>query len=226
MCGIVGYIGLDSAADVLVEGLKTLEYRGYDSAGVAIIGASGLQRERAEGKLKNLAAKLRAAPLAGNLGIGHTRWATHGKPNEINAHPHRSGSVAVVHNGIIENYASLRSELQAAGAVFVSETDTEVVAHLVGSLRAEGLDLRASVEAAIQRLEGAYAIAVVDENFPDELVAARLSSPLILALGEGENLVASDLPAVLTHTRNVVFLEDGDLAHLRRDGVDIYAKGL
>jgi glucosamine--fructose-6-phosphate aminotransferase (isomerizing) len=226
MCGIVGYIGLDSAADVLVEGLKTLEYRGYDSAGVAIIGASGLQRERAEGKLKNLAAKLRAAPLAGNLGIGHTRWATHGKPNETNAHPHRSGSVAVVHNGIIENYASLRSELQAAGAVFVSETDTEVVAHLVGSLRAEGLDLRASVEAAIKRLEGAYAIAVVDENFPDELVAARLSSPLILALGEGENLVASDLPAVLAHTRNVVFLEDGDLAHLRRDGVDIYAKGL
>ena len=225
MCGIVGYIGAEVAADVLVEGLKTLEYRGYDSAGVAVIGAEGLDRRRAEGKLKNLSKRLREAPLAGSLGIGHTRWATHGRPNETNAHPHRAGTVAVVHNGIIENYAELRSELQSQGAVFHSETDTEVVAHLVASLRAQGMDLRAAVESAIQRLEGAYAIAVVDEEYPDEFVAARLASPLVLALGDGENLVASDLPAVLPYTRDVVFLEEGDLAHLRRDGVTIYNQG-
>ena len=185
MCGIVGYIGAEVAADVLVEGLKTLEYRGYDSAGVAVIGAEGLDRRRAEGKLKNLSKRLREAPLVGSLGIGHTRWATHGRPNETNAHPHRAGTVAVVHNGIIENYAELRSELQGQGAVFHSETDTEVVAHLVASLRARGMDLRAAVESAIQRLEGAYAIAVVDEEYPEEFVAARLASPLVLALGIG-----------------------------------------
>jgi glutamine---fructose-6-phosphate transaminase (isomerizing) len=225
MCGIVGYIGSESAAEVLVEGLKTLEYRGYDSAGVAVIGAGGLDRRRAEGKLKNLSKRLRQDPLSGSLGIGHTRWATHGRPNETNAHPHRSGTVAVVHNGIIENYAELRTELQAGGAVFHSETDTEVVAHLVASLRAQGMDLKTAVESAIKRLEGAYAIAVVDEEFPDEFVAARLASPLILALGDGENLVASDLPAVLPYTRDVVFLEEGDLAHVRRDGVTIYHQG-
>ena len=167
MCGIVGYIGAQDASEVLVEGLKTLEYRGYDSAGVAILAEDGLDRRRAEGKLRNLSKRLKEAPLSGTIGIGHTRWATHGKPNETNAHPHRAGGVAVVHNGIIENYAALRQELQAGGAVFTSETDTEVVAHLVHHFRAQGLDLQASVAAAIERLEGAYAIAVVDEAYPE-----------------------------------------------------------
>jgi glucosamine--fructose-6-phosphate aminotransferase (isomerizing) len=223
MCGIVGYIGAEPAAGLLVDGLRTLEYRGYDSAGVAVVGPQGLRRSRAEGKLKNLAARLREEPLQGSLGIGHTRWATHGRPNEANAHPHRSGPVAVVHNGIIENYAELRQELIAAGSVFTSETDTEVVAHLVASLRDAGHDLLSSVQAAIDRLEGAYALAVVDERCPDEFVAARLSSPLVLALGDGENLVASDLPAVLAHTRDVVFLDDGDIVRVTREGVEIFA---
>ena len=225
MCGIVGYIGAQDASEVLVEGLKTLEYRGYDSAGVAILAEGGLDRRRAEGKLRNLSKRLKEAPLAGTLGIGHTRWATHGKPNETNAHPHRAGGVAVVHNGIIENYAALRQELQAGGAVFTSETDTEVVAHLVQHFRAQGLDLQASVAAAIERLEGAYAIAVVDEAYPDEFIAARESSPLILALGDDENLVASDLPAVLAHTRKVVFLQDGDLVRVTRGEAQIFAEG-
>ena len=154
MCGIVGYIGSESAAEVLVDGLKTLEYRGYDSAGVAVIGAQGLDRRRAEGKLKNLSKRLSAEPLSGSLGIGHTRWATHGRPNETNAHPHRSGSVAVVHNGIIENYAEHRTELQANGAVFHSETDTEVVAHLVAALRAQGMDQRPQWSRQLSALKG------------------------------------------------------------------------
>ena len=225
MCGIIGYIGTREAAPLLYHGLEKLEYRGYDSAGIASITDGRIAMRRTVGKLNNLEQLLRDQPISGTMGIGHTRWATHGRPNETNAHPHRSGTVAVVHNGIIENYAELRTELQAGGAVFHSETDTEVVAHLVASLRAQGMDLKTAVEEAIKRLEGAYAIAVVDEEFPDEFVAARLASPLILALGEGENLVASDLPAVLPYTRDVVFLEEGDLAHVRRDGVTIYHQG-
>jgi glucosamine--fructose-6-phosphate aminotransferase (isomerizing) len=225
MCGIVGYIGAEAAAEVLVAGLRTLEYRGYDSAGVAVLSASGLQRQRAEGKLRNLAKKLSAEPIDGSVGIGHTRWATHGRPTEANAHPHRSGGVAVVHNGIIENYAELRRSLQAQGAVFTSETDTEVIAHLIAQKRDAGMDLLAAVQAAVAELDGAYALAVVDEASPDELLAARQSSPLVLALGEAENLVASDLPAVLPHTRRVVFLEDGDVVRLRRDQVEIFAAG-
>jgi len=212
MCGIVGYAGPRQASDVLLGGLARLEYRGYDSAGMAIVGDDTLKVVRRIGKLKNLREAVIQEPIVGNVGIGHTRWATHGKPSEENAHPHSdcTGKIAVVHNGIIENYTQLREELAANGHVLRSETDTEVVAHLVESYFTG--DLTAAVRKTVRRLKGAYALAIVDIEDPGTIVAARVDSPLIIGLGDGENIVASDIPAVLEYTREVLILEDGDVA--------------
>jgi glucosamine--fructose-6-phosphate aminotransferase (isomerizing) len=221
MCGIVGYVGGRQAVPILLEGLQRLEYRGYDSAGLAVVDGGKLAKRRVEGKLMNLIGLLAREPVAGTTGIGHTRWATHGGPNEQNAHPHRVGTVAVVHNGIIENYLALKEELQAAGHEFRSETDTEVFAHLVSRHRGEGLGLAEAVRQAARRLQGAYAVVVVDASQPGLIVGARLASPLILALGEGENFVASDVAAVLSHTREVVFLDEGTLCGITADQVEV-----
>jgi glucosamine--fructose-6-phosphate aminotransferase (isomerizing) len=223
MCGIIGYTGSRQVAPLLLGGLRRLEYRGYDSAGVAIPSGGEIQLARCQGKIAALAAALEKAPLSGTCGIGHTRWATHGRPSEVNAHPHRAGQVAVVHNGIIENHAELRAQLQAKGRKFTSETDTEVIAHLVDQeLAADGDLLQAVVRAAAQ-LEGAWAIAVISLQSPDQVVAARHSAPLMLGLAgpgvgedspDAENFVASDVSAVLQHTRVIVDLDDGDVARI------------
>lgn len=226
MCGIVGYIGPQQATDVLLSGLSRLEYRGYDSAGVACLSEDTVTIHRAVGKLSNLKAIVSDIPLSATTGIGHTRWATHGRPCEDNAHPHRdcSGSIAVVHNGIIENYGTLRSELMAQGHTFTSETDTETIAHLVESYY-EG-DLLAAVVRTIKDLEGAYAIAVVHQAHPDEIIVARKDSPLIIGKGVGENIVASDIPAVLEYTREIVVLHDEQIACVRADEIGVYTLDL
>jgi glutamine---fructose-6-phosphate transaminase (isomerizing) len=218
MCGIVGYVGSRSASDVLLGGLARLEYRGYDSAGVAIIEGAKLTVARRVGKLINLKNALDAAPVAGQVGIGHTRWATHGKPSEENAHPHVdcTGRIAVVHNGIIENYMELREQLAANGHILRSETDTETIAHLVESFF--NGDLGAAVARAIEELEGAYALAVVHLDEPGTIIAARKDSPLIIGVGRGEMIVASDIPAVLEYTREVLVLHDGEIATVTCDG--------
>ncbi len=219
MCGIVGYVGPKEAANVLLAGLASLEYRGYDSAGLAIIDGDRINVLRRVGKLVNLRDAETDAPMRGHSGIGHTRWATHGRPSEENAHPHTdcSGAIAVVHNGIIENYLELRDELEREGHILRSETDTETVAHLVEKYY-EG-DLTEAVRRAASRLDGSYALAVVHRGQPDLVVAARKDSPLIIGLGTGENIIASDIPAVLKHTREVLVLEDGDVATVTSDGV-------
>ncbi len=221
MCGIVGYVGARPCAPVLLEGLKRLEYRGYDSAGVAVVEAGGVRIVRSVGKLSALEEKLRGAELRGTVGIGHTRWATHGRPSEENAHPHAAGDVVVVHNGIIENYLALRAELSAAGHTFSSETDTEVIPHLIARFLKEGADLEEAFRQTVARLEGSYAVAVVAGSHPDRVLAARKASPLVVGLGEGENFVASDIPALLAHTRRFIFLEDGDMVVCTREGVRI-----
>jgi len=221
MCGIIGYIGSEPAVPILIEGLKKLEYRGYDSSGVAVLQDGRLAIRRAVGKLQNLEAVLRGDTLAGTTGIGHVRWATHGRPSEENAHPHRAGSVVVVHNGIIENYAALKKELAAQGRTFQSETDTEVIAHLIDSIAAKGRKLEDAVREAAKRLEGAYAIAVIDERDPEVMVGARKGSPLVVGLGQGEFFVASDIPAILHRTRDVLFLNDNEMAVLSAEGVRI-----
>lgn len=221
MCGIVGYVGPRQASDVLISGLARLEYRGYDSAGVAIISDGVLAVSRQVGKLVNLREAVARTPVPGCVGIGHTRWATHGKPSVENAHPHMdcTGRIAVVHNGIIENYVELREELAANGHVLRSETDTETVAHLIESYF-EG-DLTAAVVKTVRRLKGAYALAIVHLDDPETIVAARVDSPLIIGLGEDENIVASDIPAVLEYTREVLVLEDGDVATVTSDSVTV-----
>jgi glucosamine--fructose-6-phosphate aminotransferase (isomerizing) len=221
MCGIVGYVGPKRATDVLLSGLASLEYRGYDSAGVAVVCDGRLEVTRRVGKLAVLREVIDAAPPECTTGIGHTRWATHGRPSEENAHPHTDCTceLAVVHNGIIENYMVLREELAAAGHVFRSETDTETIAHLIESYYTG--DLTAAVRAALARLDGAYAIAVAHRDHPDEIVAARKDSPLIIGIGEGENIVASDIPAVLRYTRDVMILEDGEVATVAASGVRV-----
>jgi glucosamine--fructose-6-phosphate aminotransferase (isomerizing) len=221
MCGIVGVAGSAPCMDIILDGLRRLEYRGYDSAGLAVVESGELRTARSEGKLDNLAKKLHRAPLEGHTGIGHTRWATHGRPTEDNAHPHRSGPVAVVHNGIIENHLELRRELEHAGYVFTSETDTEVIAHLVHAYRKAGLHLPEAVFSAMKRLVGAYAIVVIDATEPGTLVGARLASPLIMGLGDDANYLASDVSAILAETRKVVFLEEGELAIVRASGVEL-----
>jgi glucosamine--fructose-6-phosphate aminotransferase (isomerizing) len=222
MCGIVAYVGQQECAPILVEGLRKLEYRGYDSAGLAVQTGRGIEIVRAVGKLTNLDAALRKSTLAGNVGIGHTRWATHGRPSERNAHPHVSGNVAVVHNGIIENHVELRKELEARGVAFASDTDTEIVAHLVNeALKNGSKTLEDGVRKALGRVRGAYGIAVVSGDFPNEIVVAKDASPLVIGIGDGEMLAASDVPALLAHTRDVIFLEDGEMAVLTKAGAKL-----
>jgi glucosamine--fructose-6-phosphate aminotransferase (isomerizing) len=221
MCGIIGYIGKEPAVPILIEGLKKLEYRGYDSSGVAVFQNGKITVRRAVGKLHNLETLLRTETLSGNIGVGHVRWATHGRPSEENAHPHRAGGTVVVHNGIIENYLALKQKLAAEGRVFQSETDTEVISHLIDSIVQKGLSLEEAVREAARHLEGAYAIAVIDERNPDVVVGARKGSPLVVGLGQGEFFLASDIPAILHRTRDALFLNDDEMAILSREGVKI-----
>lgn len=222
MCGIVGYFGDKKASDIILDGLSKLEYRGYDSAGIAVISDGEIKSRKHKGKLSVLVESLKKEDIFGHVGIGHTRWATHGAPSDVNSHPHFNNdkSIAVVHNGIIENYQELKKELEEKGAKFVSSTDTEVVAHLI-SLYYTG-SLKEAVYKATKRLEGSYALGVICKNNPEELVAVRKSSPLILGLGENEYYIASDIPAILKYTREVVYLEDHDLVVINRSGVSIY----
>jgi glucosamine--fructose-6-phosphate aminotransferase (isomerizing) len=224
MCGIVAYLGPRQAVDVILAGLRRLEYRGYDSAGIAVrCGDDGgrLAIVRCEGKLARLEDTVRRAPPPGTIGIGHTRWATHGRPSEKNAHPHRVGRVAVVHNGIIENHLAVRRRLEAKGRTFLSETDTEIAAHLVDEALAEGAALVEAVRRAVRQIEGSYALAILDERTPDRFVVAKNASPLILGLGDGEVFAASDIPAILPYTNRVIPLEEGELAELTLEGVRI-----
>jgi glucosamine--fructose-6-phosphate aminotransferase (isomerizing) len=217
MCGIVGYVGSKSAAPIIVDGLRKLEYRGYDSAGIAIHDGKGIEVVRTLGKLQKLSEALEKRTLLGSTGIGHTRWATHGRPSEVNAHPHCAGPVAVVHNGIIENHVKVRAELEAEGVKFLSDTDTEIVAHLVHrELNNGAANLFEAVRKALGHVVGAYAIAILSRNEPDVVVAARYGSPLVVGLGEDEMLCGSDVTALLAHTRDMLFLEDGDIVELKQ----------
>ena len=224
MCGIVGYVGHEERAqDVILDGLRRLEYRGYDSAGIAVIEDGKLRVVRTLGKLVNLEAALRDVPVHGAIGIGHTRWATHGRPSSVNAHPHCVGSVAIIHNGIIENHAELRDQLLEQGCAFQSDTDSEIIAHLIHQQRAQGASLLRAVQVAVEKLEGSYAIAITDEDEPEELVAARNGgSPVIIGLGERENFLASDIPAIRPYTQRMLMLEDREVARLKRDSVEIF----
>jgi glucosamine--fructose-6-phosphate aminotransferase (isomerizing) len=224
MCGIVGYVGDEECAGLLVDGLRKLEYRGYDSAGVAVLGEKGLSVVRAKGKLANLEKRLIESMPQGATGIGHTRWATHGKPSDENAHPHKYGGVAVVHNGIIENHLELKEALSKVGHKFSSETDTEIFAHLIQVEIEKGLGLPDAVRAALGNVKGTYALAVVSEKFPDMLVVSKNASPLVVGLGEHCNFVASDVPAILAHTRDVIYLEEGDFAVITKQGVELTDK--
>jgi glutamine---fructose-6-phosphate transaminase (isomerizing) len=228
MCGIVGYVGKKSVVPIIIEGLRRLEYRGYDSAGIAVAGnGDGLQLRRAEGKLRNLEEVIRQKPLDGTYGIGHTRWATHGRPTEENAHPHRdcTGKIVVVHNGIVENYLSLKKKLTEEGHKFTTETDTEIIAHLVEKYSASSNGRRPSLEDAVRQtvkqLNGVFALAVISSDEPNKIVAARNGPPAVIGLGNDEYFVASDVPAILNHTRDIFFLADGDMAVVTPDGVHL-----
>ncbi|HVF47321.1 MAG TPA: glutamine--fructose-6-phosphate transaminase (isomerizing) [Pyrinomonadaceae bacterium] len=224
MCGIVGYVGNKQVVPLIIDGLRKLEYRGYDSAGIAVVDENcTLSLRRAEGKLRNLEEAIRLDPLDGNYGIGHTRWATHGRPTEENAHPHRdrSGKVVVVHNGIIENYLSLKERLAGEGHEFKTETDTEVVAHLIGHYVEDGLSLEAAVRKAVAELRGIFALAIISVDEPDTIVAVREGPPVVIGLGDGEFFVASDIPPILQHTRDVFFLGDREIAVLMKDSVRV-----
>ncbi len=229
MCGIVGYVGDKKATPVIVDGLRRLEYRGYDSAGIAVLegpsgetnGTSKLAVRRASGKLRNLEEVIRLDPVEGTYGIGHTRWATHGRPTEENAHPHRdaSGEFAVIHNGIIENYMQLKQQLQDEGVNFVTETDTEVIPHLIAK-HFKG-NLEEAARETIQQLHGVFAMAIISRKDPNKIITARHGPPVVVGLGQGEYFVASDVPAILSHTRDVIFLHDGDMAVLTPEGVKL-----
>jgi len=224
MCGIVGYIGPKKVVPVIIEGLRKLEYRGYDSAGIAVVTKDGkLEIRRAPGKLRNLEEVIQKSPLEGTYGIGHTRWATHGRPTEENAHPHRdcTGQIVVVHNGIIENYLELKEQLQREGHKFVTETDTEVVAHLVEKNSQGGLPLEEAVRKSLKDLRGIYSLVFLSSRDPHKIVAARIGPPSVIGLGDGEYFVASDIPALLEHTRQIFFLVDGDIAVLTQSGVRV-----
>jgi len=222
MCGIVGYIGQQDVVPVIVDGLKRLEYRGYDSAGIAYLQDNNIEIQRCEGKIRNLEVLIRGNTTTQGIGLGHTRWATHGKPSEKNAHPHRPGDTVIVHNGIIENYVELKKNLTQEGFIFTSDTDTEVIAHLIEKYQKEGTgDLVEAVRTALQHVEGAFALGILNRNEPDRIIAAKKASPLVLGLGEGENFLASDIPAILNHTRKVIFLDDGEMAVLQREGVTV-----
>jgi glucosamine--fructose-6-phosphate aminotransferase (isomerizing) len=223
MCGIVGAIADRDVVPVLIEGLKRLEYRGYDSAGIAVVTGEGVRRVRRTGRVTEMEAAAQAEHFVSSLGIGHTRWATHGGVTEDNAHPHIShGELALVHNGIIENHEHQRERLLALGYAFESQTDTEVIAHLIHHYRAQGDSLLHALQKSVRELDGAYAIAVIDRRDPDRMVAARMGCPLLIGLGDGENFVASDVSAILTSTRRVIFLEEGDTAELTRSGVQVF----
>ncbi|MBI1813769.1 MAG: glutamine--fructose-6-phosphate transaminase (isomerizing) [Deltaproteobacteria bacterium] len=222
MCGIMGYVGDREASFILFQGLKRLEYRGYDSAGIAIRADDGrIDIRRCIGKLDQLEKLLREAPLHGPIGIGHTRWATHGGVTDANAHPHRAGHVVLIHNGIIENYLLLRAAMIAKGRTISSQTDTEIISHLIDDWMQQGLDFVAATRRAIEQLEGSFAIVVMCDLEPDKLLAAKSATPIVIGLGNGENLIASDIPALLDHTRDVLFLEDGELAEVTRDHVKL-----
>ena len=231
MCGIVGYVGKRKVVPIIIEGLRRLEYRGYDSAGIAVgsPGSATLELRRAPGKLSNLEEVLREHPLHGTFGIGHTRWATHGRPTEENAHPHRdcSGRIVVVHNGIVENYLELKRELTAQGHNFITETDTEIIAHLIEQVQKDAeaagapIALEVAVRRAVKRLTGAFALGVLSAAEPDKIVAARFGPPVVIGIGEDESFIASDVPGVLHHTRNIYFLADGDMAILTAAGVEL-----
>src|ERR1700722_15246264 len=231
MCGIVGYVGPKKVVPVIIEGLRRLEYRGYDSAGIAVgrPGCDKLEVRRAPGKLANLEEVLREHPIDGSFGIGHTRWATHGRPTEENAHPHRdcTGRIVVVHNGIVENYLDLKRELIAQGHKFITETDTEIIAHLIEQAQKDAgssgapIPLEVAVRQAVKRLTGAFALGVLSAAEPDKIVAARFGPPVVIGVGDGESFVASDVPGVLHHTRNIYFLADGDMAILTLAGIEL-----
>lgn len=223
MCGIVGYIGERDSVPLIVEGLRRLEYRGYDSAGVAVLAGERIFIAKKAGKVADLQALLDAHPVSGTLGIGHTRWATHGEPTDVNAHPHTDckGTIVVIHNGVIENFKALKTTLAKDGHSFTSETDTEVIAHLIEEIRTEVADLGEAVRLALLQLEGTYGLVVMSTEDPGMFVAARKGSPLVIGYGEGENIVASDASAIVQHTRTVTYLEDGQMAIVRRDGVSI-----
>lgn len=221
MCGIVGYIGPQQATPIVLDGLRKLEYRGYDSAGIATLEQGQVKICRAQGKLVNLEKRLLEQPLVGQLGIGHTRWATHGRPSEINAHPHNAGGFVVVHNGIIENYLDLKLRLRGQGHKFSSDTDTEIIAHLVEEHYKECHDFEAAVRKALGDVRGAYAVAMICKQEPDKLIAAKQGSPLVVGQGQGEFFVASDIPAMLSHTREMIFLEDGELVVFTAQGMAI-----
>jgi len=221
MCGIVGYIGDKEASQILIDGLEKLEYRGYDSAGVAILKDDNLKVRKYKGRLSVLKTNVEEEKVTGTIGIGHTRWATHGEPSDVNSHPHTNstGNISVVHNGIIENYMEIKEDLQEKGYEFISETDTEVISHLL-DFYYKG-DLLEAVKNTIGRLEGAYGLAIISKDDPDKLIAVRKDSPLILGIGEGENFIASDIPAILKYTRNVYILEDGEMAIVKKDNIQI-----
>src|SRR5271163_1796059 len=227
MCGIVGYVGSKQVVPLIIEGLRRLEYRGYDSAGIAVGGnGDGLQLRRAAGKLRNLEEVIRERPLSGTYGVGHTRWATHGRPTEENAHPHRdcTGKIVVVHNGIVENYMSLKKKLIEEGHKFRTETDTEVIAHLIEKNLNDAdrkIPLEEAVRRTVKRLTGVFAIAVISSDEPNKIVAGRNGPPAVIGLGKDEYFVASDVPAILYHTRDLFFLADGDLATITPSGVQV-----
>lgn len=227
MCGIVGYIGSQPALPLIIAGLERLEYRGYDSAGVAVLAGGKVEVARATGKLAELKKLLESRPgqFNGSVGIGHTRWATHGKPSENNAHPHTAGRISLIHNGIIENYSELREELKAGGAVFSSETDTEVGAHLLNHFVQRGLEPMAALRATCAKIRGSYAFLAIDSKYPDRILVAKNATPIVIGLGEGENIIASDIPAVLGTSRRVLILEDGDLAEVRSDAISVEHAG-
>src|SRR5215472_16711734 len=224
MCGIVGYVGDKQVVGVILDGLRKLEYRGYDSAGIAVVDERGtLTVRRAEGKLHNLEETIRLHPLDGRYGVGHTRWATHGRPTEENAHPHRdcTGNIVVVHNGIVENYVELKGQLEKEGHKFVTETDTEIIAHLVEEHMKNGGPLEDAVRKAVRQLSGIYSLAILSASDPNKIIAARTGPPSVIGIGQGEYFVASDIPAILAHTRDMFFLADGDIAVLTPQGVRV-----
>lgn len=224
MCGIVGYVGNKQASQVLIEGLKKLEYRGYDSAGIAVLSGEDILVRKCKGALKFLEEKIADETIKGSLGIGHTRWATHGEPSDLNSHPHSNAddSISIVHNGIIENYAVLKAKLQAEGVVFKSQTDTEVVVNIISKYYSEEKDIFKAVLKTLHILEGSYALGVICKDYPDRVICARKESPLVIGLGKGENFIASDVPAILAHTRDVYYLGEKELAVLYTDHVDLF----
>ncbi len=219
MCGIIGYIGKKNVVPILINSLKRLEYRGYDSAGIAFFMNGRIELRRCAGKIKDLESSIKGQRLKGSLGVGHTRWATHGRPTEENAHPHKAGSVIVVHNGIIENYLELKESLIKEGNVFTSETDTEVVCHLISRYSNAGLNLESATREALKHIRGAYALAIISESEPDKIVAVKKDSPLVIGLGNGEYFVASDIPAFLNYTRDVIIPENGEIAVITDKGI-------